>query len=184
MFHSSIRTSLGQAIGTWVVDIRSENTAGNITSVYSSYSQYGGVTPYGNYYTLNDLAAEAGISTILYSENVASTFAVSNLALSGGYIWNASTLKYATSVALKTSIPYGTSTTTYKHKVELVNPDTTKSTLGSFILDNSTQTLAASPLNPSSTYTIKVTLVDSVGTDVTGIMASSQTLTLTVPAAQ
>ena len=184
MFHSSIRTSQGQSIGTWVVDIRSENTAGTITSVYSSYSQYGGVTPYGNYYTLADLAAEAGISTILYSENVASTFAVSSLALLGGYIWNSSTLKYATSVSFKTSIPYGTSTTTYKHKVELVNPDTTKSTLGSFILDNSTQTLAASPLNPSSTYTIKVTLVDSVGTDVTGIMASSQTLTLTVPAAQ
>jgi hypothetical protein len=185
MFHSSVRTSQGQAIGTWVVDIRSENSDGTITTNYSTFSQYGGVTIYGNYYNLNDLAAEAGTSTILYSENVASTFAVSNLALSGaGYTWNSSTLKYATSVTFTTAVPYGTSTTTHKHKVELINPDTTRITLGSFVLDNSAKTLAVSPLNPSSTHTVKVTLVDSAGNDVTGVIASSQTLTLTVPAAQ
>lgn len=185
MFHSSVRTSQGQAIGTWVVVIRSENSDGTITTNYSTFSQYGGVTIYGNYYTLNDLAAEAGTSTILYGVDVASTFAVSNLALSGaGYTWNSSTLKYATSVAFTTAVPYGTSTTTHKHKVELINPDTTKITLGSFVLDNSAKTVAVSPLNPSSTHTVKVTLVDSAGNDVTGVIASSQTLTLTVPAAQ
>ena len=185
MFHSNVRTSQGQAIGTWVVDIRSENSDGTITTNYPTFSQYGGVTIYGNYYNLNDLAAEAGTSTILYGVDVASKFAVSNLALSGaGYTWNSSTLKYATSVAFTTAVPYGTSTTTHKHKVELINPDTTKITLGSFVLDNTAKTLAVSPLNPSSTHTVKVTLVDSAGNDVTGVIASSQTLTLTVPAAQ
>ena len=183
MFHTNVRTSQGNPINTWLVDIRSENANGTIYSVTSSYSLYGSVA-YSSYDTLASLATFAGSSTILYGDNIASTFAVSNLALSGGYNWNSSTQKYATSVAFKTSIPFGASTITYQHKLELVNPDTTKSTLGSFSLDNSTKTLAVSSLNPSSSYTIKVTLVDSTGNDVTGFMASSQTLTLTVPAAQ
>jgi hypothetical protein len=185
IFHSSIRTSQGQNGGTWVVDIRSENSDGTITTNYSTYSQYtGSGAASGIYTSLSNMVAAAGTSTVLYGVNVASTFAVSNLALSAGYTWNSSTLKYATSVAFTTAVMYGTSTTTHKHKVELINPDTTKITLGSFVLDNTAQTVAVSPLNPSSTYTIKVTLVDSVGTDVIGILAFSQTLTLTVPAAQ
>ena len=188
IFHSNTFASLGHPAGSWTVKIRTENGDGTITNNYSTFTKYIGGVQNGVFNnSLSGMVASAGTATILYGENVASTFAVSNLALSAaGYTWNSSTSKYATSVAFTTAVPYGTSTTTHKHKVELINPDTTKITLGLFVLDNSAKTVAVSPLNPSSTYTVKVTLVYSAENDnyVTGVNASSQTLTLTVPAAQ
>ena len=71
IFHSSIRTSQGQNGGTWVVDIRSENSDGTITTNYSTFSQYAGSGPASGFYTsLSNMAAAAGTSTVLYGVGV------------------------------------------------------------------------------------------------------------------
>ena len=71
IFHSSIRTSQGQNGGTWVVDIRSENSDGTITTNYSTFSQYAGSGAASGVYTsLSNMVAAAGTSTVLYGVGV------------------------------------------------------------------------------------------------------------------
>ena len=71
IFHSSIRTSQGQNGGTWVVNIRSENSDGTITTNYSTFSQYAGSGPASGFYTsLSNMVAAAGTSTVLYGVGV------------------------------------------------------------------------------------------------------------------
>ena len=194
MFHSSIRSPLGQNIGTWIVDIRTENSDATITTSYQTLSQYGGVPAYGNYFTLDQLAAEAGTSIIQYGENVASTFKVSNFAQSSGYTWTLNggqIYKYLTNVLFKSASMYGTSISTYKHKLELINPDATKTTIGLYDMNGSSPNITMWPLNPSSTYTVKITIVDSSQNEITNFFAMTngydtatfQSLALNVPAA-
>ena len=194
MFHSSIRSPLGQNIGTWIVDIRTENSDATITTSYQTLSQYGGVPAYGNYFTLDQLAAEAGSSIIQYGENVASTFKVSNFAQSSGYTWTLNggqIYKYLTNVLFKSASMYGTSIGTYKHKLELINPDATKTTIGLYDMNGSSPNITMWPLNPSSTYTVKITIVDSSQNEITNFFAMTngydtatfQSVSLVVPAA-
>ena len=195
MFHSSRRTSQGQNASVSQIDIRSENSDGTITTGYPAFQLVSvDGAAYGNYSNLNQLAAEAGSSIIQYGENVASTFKVSNFTQSSGYTWTLNggqVYKYLTNVLFNSASMYGTSIATYKHKLELINPDATKTTIGFYDMNGSSPNITMLPLNPSSTYTVKITLVDSSQNEITNFLATAnpydtatfQSLDLNVPAA-
>jgi len=74
MFHTGVFTRLGQQLGTWNIELRSENSDGTITTNYNASTSGGGMASQ-DLETLTQLSTKpASVYPIVYGDNVTNLF--------------------------------------------------------------------------------------------------------------